>query len=171
MTLNPEQAQPATISITESLGIYGLSKFDPPILAALANNSTLLMVGPHGSGKTLIAQKLAELSYDSFRHYNTSLLNYDDMVGYPIPDKTKKELLFIKTPGTIWESEFVLFDEISRARAEIQFALRYFEERNVFGFSEDDYDALVDELAKVEGEIEALERSTRAESRTAESAK
>ena len=73
----------------------------------------------------------------------------------------------------IWQGihEHIAVEDFYRARAEIQFAMRYFEERNVFGFSEEDYEALVDELAKVEGEIEALERLTRAESRTAGGAK
>ena len=107
-------------SITSKLGVHGLQKLDAVILSVLATNATVLLIGPHGSAKTLIAQRVAETLDCTFRHYNTSLLNYDDLVGYPIPDQENKELHFIQTPGTIWNAEFVFFDEISRARPEIQ---------------------------------------------------
>lgn len=107
-------------SITESLGIYGLKELDAPILASLATTSTVLLIGPHGSAKTFLAERIAEYLGETFRHYNTSLLNYDDLVGYPVPDVERKRLDFIQTPGTIWNANFVLFDEISRARPEIQ---------------------------------------------------
>jgi MoxR-like ATPase len=106
--------------ITRTLGLYGLDHLDAAILAALSNNSTLLMIGPHGSAKTLLAEKVSEIVHLDFRHYNTSLLNYDDLVGYPVPDNENKTLEFIQTPGTIWGAEFILLDEISRARPEIQ---------------------------------------------------
>ena len=108
------------LSITEALGIYGLSRFDAPILAALATHSTVLLIGPHGSAKTMLAEKLGEQLDQSFRHYNASLLNYDDLVGFPVPDQEKRSLEFIQTPGTIWKAGFVLFDEISRAKPEVQ---------------------------------------------------
>jgi len=106
--------------ITRALGLYGIDHLDAAILAALSNNSTLLMIGPHGSAKTLLAEKVSEIVHLDFRHYNTSLLNYDDLAGYPVPDNENKTLEFIQTPGTIWGAEFILLDEISRARPEIQ---------------------------------------------------
>jgi MoxR-like ATPase len=107
-------------SLTPKLGIQGLKNLDAVILAALAANATVLLIGPHGSAKTLLARRVAETLGCVFRHYNTSLLNYDDLVGYPIPDQDNRTLRFIQTPGTIWNAEFLLFDEISRARPEIQ---------------------------------------------------
>lgn len=107
-------------SITSMLGVHGLKNLDTAILSALATNSTVLLIGPHGSAKTMLAQKAAGTLKCTFRHYNTSLLNYDDLVGYPVPDRENRELHFIQTPGTIWDAEFVLFDEISRARPEIR---------------------------------------------------
>jgi serine/threonine protein kinase len=69
----------------------------------------------------------------------------------------------------IWQGirEHVAAGDLYRARAEIQFALRYFEEGNLFGFSEADSEALEHELAKVEREIEAAERATAAAPGTA----
>ena len=68
-------------SLTPKLGIHGLKNLDAVILAALAANATVLLIGPHGSAKTLLAQRVAETLGCAFRHYNTSLLNYDDLVG------------------------------------------------------------------------------------------
>jgi len=107
-------------TLTPKLGIRGLENLDAAILAALATNATVLLIGPHGSAKTLLARRVAETLGSAFRHYNTSLLNYDDLVGYPVPDQENRTLDFIQTPGTIWNAEFILFDEISRARPEIQ---------------------------------------------------
>ena len=73
----------------------------------------------------------------------------------------------------IWQDirEHTATGNLYRARAEIQFALRYFEEGNLFGFSEDDSEALKEELVKVESEIEASERATPAAAGTAEGEK
>jgi len=69
----------------------------------------------------------------------------------------------------IWQGirEHIAVGDFYRARAEIQFALRYFEQGNLFGFSEADSEALEQELAKVESEIEAVERVTAAAAGTA----
>jgi MoxR-like ATPase len=74
-------------TLTPKLGIQGLENLDAAILAALAANATVLLIGPHGCAKTLLARRVAEALGCDFRHYNTSLLNYDDLVGYPIPDQ------------------------------------------------------------------------------------
>ncbi len=69
----------------------------------------------------------------------------------------------------IWQGirEHIAVGDFYRARAEIQFALRYFEQGNLFGFSEADSEALEHELAKVEREIEAVEGATTASAGTA----
>jgi MoxR-like ATPase len=54
-----------------------------------------------------------------FRHYNASLLNFDDLVGFPLPGKEGR-LEYIKTPAAIWGAGAVIFDEISRCRPDIQ---------------------------------------------------
>jgi len=62
--------------------------------------------------------RLAEALGLSHRHYNASLLNFDDLVGFPVPENGK--LVYLQTPATIWEAESVLFDEVSRCRPELQ---------------------------------------------------
>src|SRR5207249_3377650 len=53
------------------------------------------------------------------RHYNASLLNYDDLVGYPLPNG-RGGLEFIQTPASIWGANAVFIDEISRCRPDLQ---------------------------------------------------
>lgn len=109
------QAEPRLL---HALGIVGWNHLEPVILAALATESPLLLIGPHGSAKTLILTRLAEALGLTHRHYNASLLNFDDLVGFPVPDNGR--LVYLQTPATIWDAESVLFDEISRCRPELQ---------------------------------------------------
>ena len=103
----------------EALGIFGLNELEPVILAALAGQTPMLLVGEHGSGKSLLLERLAQALKLSWRHYNASLLSFDDLVGYPVPDASGN-LQFVKTPAAIWGAQAVFIDEISRARPEIQ---------------------------------------------------
>ena len=55
-----------------------------------------------------------------FRSYNASLINYDDLVGVPLPDATRTKLEYLSSPESIWDAEVVFMDEISRTRPELQ---------------------------------------------------
>lgn len=110
--------QPKRARLLRALGIVGWDHLEPVILAALATESPLLLIGPHGSAKTLILTRLADALGLTHRHYNASLLNFDDLVGFPVPDNG--QLVYLQTPATIWDAESVLFDEISRCRPELQ---------------------------------------------------
>lgn len=112
--------QSAKASITRSLGVHGWDHLDAVLLAALATRSPLLLVGPHGTAKSLLIERVAGALNLSMRHYNASLLNYDDLVGIPVPEEGNESLRFITTPGSIWDAEFVFFDEISRCRPDLQ---------------------------------------------------
>ena len=109
----------ARISPTRSLGIHGWTEQDPLVLAALALEAPLLLVGAHGTAKTLLVERVARALQSTFRHYNASLLNYDDLVGIPIPDETGG-LRFVGTEGAVWGAGFVFFDEINRCRPDLQ---------------------------------------------------
>jgi len=104
------------VPLTASLGVVGWERLDAVLLAALATESPLLLVGAHGTAKTLVAERVAAALGLEFRHYNASLINYDDLVGIPMPDESASRLRFVATPGAIWEAEFVLLDELSRCR-------------------------------------------------------
>ena len=101
------------------LGLIGLSSLEPVVLASLATRSPLLLIGPHGSGKSLLLERLALALGLSWRHYNAALVNFDDLVGYPLPDE-RGQLRFVQTPASVWGAQCVFIDEISRARLDVQ---------------------------------------------------
>jgi len=101
------------------LGLIGLSSLEPVVLASLATRSPLLLIGPPGSGKSLLLERLALALGLSWRHYNAALVNFDDLVGYPLPDE-RGQLRFVQTPASVWGAQCVFIDEISRARLDVQ---------------------------------------------------
>ena len=101
------------------LGLVGLEALEPVVLASLATGSPLLLIGPHGSAKSLLLERLAEALGLRWRHYNAALVNFDDLVGYPLPD-AQGQLRFVETPASIWGAQAVFVDEISRARVDVQ---------------------------------------------------
>lgn len=105
-------------SLLRALGIYGWEGLEPAVLAALATESPLLLIGGHGTAKTLLLGRLAAALGLQHRHYNASLLSFDDLVGFPVPQDGR--LVWLQTPATIWEAESALFDEVSRCRPELQ---------------------------------------------------
>ena len=46
--------------LTEPLGLYGWAGLEPVLLAALASEEPLLLVGPHGCAKSFVLERLAE---------------------------------------------------------------------------------------------------------------
>lgn len=106
--------------LTARLGIVGWQTLDPILLAALATEFPLLLVGAHGTAKSMVVERVAAALGQEFRHYNASLLNYDDLLGIPLPDEQGGGLRFVGTAGAIWGAAFVLIDEISRCRADLQ---------------------------------------------------
>uniref|UniRef100_Q027Y4 ATPase associated with various cellular activities, AAA_5 n=1 Tax=Solibacter usitatus (strain Ellin6076) TaxID=234267 RepID=Q027Y4_SOLUE len=112
-------AEPAGNRILERLGIVGMESVEPVILAALIQRDPLLLIGPHGTGKSYLLNRLAASLRLQHRHYNASLLNFDDLVGYPLPNGSGG-LDYIQTPAAIWGAQSVFIDEISRCRPEVQ---------------------------------------------------
>lgn len=101
------------------LGLHGLEPIAPVLVAALATEEPLLLIGPHGTAKSLLLTRVAAALGLDFRHYNASLLNFDDLVGFPLPGPDGR-LEYVKTPAAVWGAGAVIFDEISRCRPEIQ---------------------------------------------------
>ena len=106
--------------ITEPLGLFGWSHLEPVILAALASESPMLLIGKHGSAKSFILERLAESLNLEFRCYNASLINYDDLVGIPVPINNNTSLSYISNPNSIWDAEVVFIDELNRTKPELQ---------------------------------------------------
>jgi MoxR-like ATPase len=113
------KAGTALASPFKRLGLQGLDGIAPVLLAALATEEPLLLIGPHGTAKSLLLTRVATALGLEFRHYNASLLNFDDLVGFPLPGKDGR-LDYIKTPAAVWGAGAVIFDEISRCRPDIQ---------------------------------------------------
>ncbi len=105
--------------LLEGLGIIGFGEVEAVVIAALASELPMLLVGSHGTGKSLLLTRVAEALGLSWRHYNASLLSYDDLVGYPVLDG-RGGLEYAQTPATIWKAEAVFLDEINRCRPSIQ---------------------------------------------------
>ena len=100
------------------LGIVGLDTLEPVVLAAIATETPLLLIGAHGTAKSLLLSRLCEALDLPWRHYNASLVNYDDLIGYPLPG-ADGQLQFIQTPASVWGAAAVFIDEISRARPDM----------------------------------------------------
>jgi MoxR-like ATPase len=115
------RARPAATPsrLARALGVVGWDHLDPVLLAALATGSPLLLVGAHGTAKSLLVERVAEALELELRHYNAALLNYDDLVGIPLPDE-EGGLRFARTPGSLWDAEVIFFDEIARCRPDLQ---------------------------------------------------
>ena len=114
-----ERAQLRTArSLLRPLGIVGYGAAEPALLAALATDAPLLLVSDHGAAKSLLLERLAHALGLELRHYNASLLQYDDLVGFPIPDDDGT-VRFAAPPGAIWGAEAVFLDEIGRCRPDV----------------------------------------------------
>jgi MoxR-like ATPase len=103
-----------------TLGVYGFDRYEHAILASLVTEDPLLLIGRSGTGKTYLLNSLSEALGLEHRHYNASLISFDDLVGFPYPDDEKREVKFLETPATVWNAESVLVDEISRCKPEHQ---------------------------------------------------
>lgn len=103
-----------------ALGAYGFEGQEPLILAALATSDPILLIGRSGTGKTFLLNSISEALGLEHRHYNASLISFDDLVGFPYPDEAKSSVRFLETPATVWGAESVLIDEISRCKPEHQ---------------------------------------------------
>lgn len=109
-----------TTSLLRPLGVYGYDPVEPVILASLVTGDPLLLVGAAGTGKTFLLNSLSEAMGLVHRHYNASLVSFDDLVGFPHPLPDGSGIRYLETPATLWGAESVLVDELSRCRPEHQ---------------------------------------------------
>ena len=103
-----------------ALGVYGYDAVEDVILASLVTGDPLLLLGKAGTGKTFLLNSLSEALGLEHRHYNASLIAFDDLVGFPYPMEDGSAIRYIETPATIWQAESVLIDELSRCKPEHQ---------------------------------------------------
>jgi MoxR-like ATPase len=125
-----------TMSYLQELGVFGFDRYEVVILSALVSEDPMLLIGRSGTGKTFLLNSLSEALGLEHRHYNASLISFDDLVGFPYPDAENSSVRFLETPATVWGAESVLIDEISRCKPEHQnrlFSLVH--ERRIQGIS------------------------------------
>lgn len=106
--------------LLQSLNLFGLDYLDAVILAALTDEKPLLLIGGHGTAKSELLNRIAIALKLDHRHYNASLISFDDLIGYPVPNKNRTQLEYLHTPGDIWSAESAFLDEISRCKPEHQ---------------------------------------------------
>jgi MoxR-like ATPase len=109
-----------TESLIRPLRVFGFDAIEPLILAALVSEDPILLIGQAGTGKTFLLNSVSEAMGLDHRHYNASLISFDDLVGYPYPSADGKSVDFLPTPATVWGAQSVLVDEISRCKPETQ---------------------------------------------------
>ena len=115
-----KKKSPKAPSCLSALGAYGFERQETVLLAALVSEDPLLLIGRSGTGKTFLLNTLSEVLGLEHRHYNASLISFDDLVGFPYPDDARENVRFLETPATVWGAESVLVDEISRCKPEHQ---------------------------------------------------
>jgi len=118
--INSEQPKPLHEDRFATVGAYGFKGKQIALLAALVTEDPLLLIGNSGTGKTYLLNSISEALGLEHRHYNASLIAFDDLVGFPYPDEERTSIRFLQTPATIWGAESVLIDEISRCKPEHQ---------------------------------------------------
>ncbi len=124
------------VSHLRDLGVFGFDRVEPVILSALVTEDPMLLIGASGTGKTYLLNSLSEALALEHRHYNASLISFDDLVGFPYPDQENGGVKFLQTPATVWAAESVLIDEISRCKPEHQNRLfSLIHERRIQGIS------------------------------------
>ena len=111
---------PQPTRLLESLNLFGLGHLDAVLLASLADERPLLLIGAHGTAKSELLNRVAAVLGLIHRHYNASLVSFDDLLGYAVPNAARDALEYLRTPGDLWDAESVFLDEISRCRPESQ---------------------------------------------------
>ena len=69
----------SNFKVLQSLGVVGWNHLEPAIVAALVTEKPLLLIGEHGTAKSMVLERLATALGVSFKHYNASILNFDDL--------------------------------------------------------------------------------------------
>ena len=116
--------------IFEKFEIFGIPEStEDAILASILQGDPTLLIGPPGTAKTeileCIALSMREYSkkknpndpskWLNYKLYDTSKLNPEDLMGFPNPNSLMNgQMEFIKLPSSIWDKDFVVWDEINR---------------------------------------------------------
>jgi MoxR-like ATPase len=107
--------------LLRNLGFFGLEQIEVSILAGLVTGDPVLLVGAHGAAKTAIVRSLAAQLGLRFWAYDSSKALFEDVIGFPNPKSLADGVVdYVATPLSVWDKEFLLLDEISRASPAMQ---------------------------------------------------
>lgn len=106
--------------VLRALGVVGWEHLEAPIIAALITEAPILLIGEHGTAKSMVLERLAAALGVDFRHYNASILNFDDLIGFPAPDAEAGRVRYLRSDLDAWDAEAIFVDEISRCRPDMQ---------------------------------------------------
>lgn len=103
------------------LGVFGCDRIEDMVLAGLLTGDPVLLVGTHGTAKTMMCERLARALGLNFIAYDASKALFEDVLGFPDPYSIKERNIdYVSTPISIADKEFVLIDEISRTNYQMQ---------------------------------------------------
>jgi len=102
------------------IGIYGMDKYEDITMIPLITEDPVILIGEYGSGKTQLLNNLAKILGLKHKHYNASLVSFEDLIGYPFPNKETEQIDFMKTEASVWDANSILIDEINRCKPETQ---------------------------------------------------
>lgn len=84
----------------------------------MKNGFNLLLIGPHGTGKTETVMQIAQEAGMKLKIFNCATLDpYIDLIGVPVPEKDgdgDSELHMVRS-SVLEDTEVIFFDEINRA--------------------------------------------------------
>jgi len=108
-------------SVLAMLGIYGWASIEDAILAGLAVGEPILLIGGPGCAKTLMAECIAKDLGMRFIAYDASKAMFEDILGFIDPASLAVgSVKYVDTPLSLWDKEFILIDEVSRATPALQ---------------------------------------------------
>lgn len=117
----PFQLSARPAASLRDLGFFGLDSIETSVFAALVTGEPCLFIGAHGAAKTALTRRLARELGLLFWAYDASKALFEDIIGFPSPASLQRgEIEYVPTPLSIWDKQFVLVDEISRATPAMQ---------------------------------------------------
>jgi len=113
----------------------GWDHLEAPLLAGLACDLWVVLVGPHGSCKTKVLKSLALSLDERLQIYSAPRDDIITIAGFINHEAVKEgRLEFVKHDRAIWDVEFLAIDELTRARVENQnIWLEILQENTLYG--------------------------------------